>query len=389
MTEASWYHLSVKRIGRSTGRSVVAAAAYRLGSRLEEHTAKVVHDYQRRSGVETAFTVAPADAPVWAHDPERLWNAADQAEKRSNSLLAREVELALPAAVPPEARQAVTEAFANELVARYGVAVSAAIHLPDREGDQRNHHAHILFTTRVMGAEGLGAKTRVLDDRVTGPEEINYLRAYAADLINGALADSGSDERVDHRSFEARGIDQEPTKHRGPFANELERAGELSDIGDSNREIVADNEQRQAVEELADVLAALDAQIAELEVEEDRFQAVHTDTVEIAQPELAEGAAPAQDVDAIFDAVHEETIADARTEQSEIAEDRRSRWASAFERVNGWWGNMREHFVEWRHHLQERVDGYFSQPEVTPVVAPEADPSDTGSIDPDGMEPEL
>ena len=336
MSEASWYHLSVKRIGRSTGRSVVAAAAYRLGSRFEDQSAHVVHDYRRRSGVEATFTVAPPDAPAWAHDPERLWNAADRAETRSNSLLAREVELALPAAVGPETRQAVTEAFASELVNRYGVAVSAAIHLPDRQGDQGNHHAHILFTTRVMGADGLGAKTRVLDDRVTGPEEVAYLRSYAADLINDALAGSGSEERVDHRSFKARGIDQEPTQHLGPFATELERRGQESDIGNHNRDVAAENEQRQEFDQLAREAASLDEQIATLERPEGRFADVHESNVELAQPErvAAVEVSAENDAPANFEAVHRETIAEATTERSSMAEDRRSRWATAVERVS-------------------------------------------------------
>lgn len=36
----------------------------------------------------------------------------------------------------------------SRLIGRYGVAFDLAIHRPDRKGDQRNHHAHILFTTR-------------------------------------------------------------------------------------------------------------------------------------------------------------------------------------------------------------------------------------------------
>ena len=49
---------------------------------------------------------------------------------------------------------------AQKLVERYGVAADVAIHAPHREGDQRNHHAHILTTTRVLSAEGLTDKTR-------------------------------------------------------------------------------------------------------------------------------------------------------------------------------------------------------------------------------------
>lgn len=259
---AGWYHVSVKTMGRSAGRSVVAAAAYRLGERLHEEQIDATHDYRRRSGVAGTFTCAPAAAPDWAHDPERLWNAANAAEKRKNSTLAREVELALPAAVSAEAREGIAWDFAQHLVERYGVAVSGAIHAPGREGDPRNHHAHIMFTTREMTPEGLGTKTRVLDSKATGPQEIAYLRGYACDLINTALEEAGSDERVDHRSFAARGIDAEPSEHLGPSASAMERRGEVSERGDLNRETEARN--RQWTEDQAERVA-LDAQLADAE----------------------------------------------------------------------------------------------------------------------------
>ena len=91
---------------------------------------------------------------------------------------------------------------------RYGVAVSAALHAPSRNGDQRNYHAHMMFTTREMTPEGFGKKTRILDDRKSGPQEIAKLRELAADIINEHLAAANSDIRVDHRSFKDRGIEQ-------------------------------------------------------------------------------------------------------------------------------------------------------------------------------------
>jgi hypothetical protein len=84
VTTATWYHCSVKPVSRSAGRSVVAAAAYRLGERLHDELYATVHDYTRRRGVEATFTVAPADAPQWAHNPEALWNAAERAETRKD-----------------------------------------------------------------------------------------------------------------------------------------------------------------------------------------------------------------------------------------------------------------------------------------------------------------
>jgi MobA/MobL family protein len=238
---ASWYHCSMKPISRSAGRSVVAAAAYRLGERLNDERYATLHDYTRRRGVETTFTVAPADAPAWAHHPESLWNEAERAETRKNSTLAREVELALPAFLSPEERQHIAERFAGELVERYGVAASVAIHAPGR-GDDRNYHAHILFTTREMTPDGLGKKTRVLDARDTGPQEVMKLRELAADIINESLEAAHSDIRVDHRSFAERGIEQEPTTHLGPAASEMERRGEASERGEVNRQAERSNE---------------------------------------------------------------------------------------------------------------------------------------------------
>lgn len=252
---ANWYHCSIDPMSRSDGRSAVAAAAYRFGMALHDERYAVTHDYSRKRGVECAFMVAPVDAPEWAHDPERLWNEAERAEKRINSRVAREAELALPSFLSANARQAIVQEFSEELVGRYGVAVSAAMHAPSRSGDQRNYHAHIMFTTREVTPEGMGKKTRALDDMKTGPKEISNLRELAADIINRHLAEAHSDIRVDHRSFKARGIDQAPTTHLGPAATEMERRGEGSDRGDINR-------QAELVNALKEECAALDAEIA-------------------------------------------------------------------------------------------------------------------------------
>ena len=251
---ASWYHCSVKPVSRSAGRSVVAAAAYRLGECLHDERYQTMHDYTRRRGVEATFTIAPPDAPQWAHDHQALWNAAEHAETRKNSTLAREVELALPSLLSPEERQRIAEQFAGELVDRYGVAVSVAIHAPGGKGDDRNYHAHILFTTREMTPEGLGKKTRVLDDKKTGPQEVKKLRELAADIINTVLKDANADIRVDHRSFKERGIDREPTTHLGPSATEIERRGETSDRGDINRQAEQTNREQQAAIAARDAL---------------------------------------------------------------------------------------------------------------------------------------
>src|SRR3546814_5154900 len=52
-------------------------------------------------------------------------------------------------------RRDLVRAFAEDIRDRYGVAVDAAIHAPHDYGDDRNHHAHVMTTTRVVDADGL------------------------------------------------------------------------------------------------------------------------------------------------------------------------------------------------------------------------------------------
>lgn len=235
------YHLSVKTIKRSAGRSATAAAAYRSASVIECDREGRMHDYTAKRGVEACFILAPEDAPSWAQDRAALWNAAEARETRSNSVTAREWELALPSEISDAARIDIARAFAAQLVERYGVAADVAIHAPHCEGDQRNHHAHILTTTRVLSAEGLTDKTRILDAASTGGPEIEAMRGYWAELQNRALELAGQEERVDHRSLEAQReealslgdtlkaeeLDREPELKLGPAANAIERREQL------------------------------------------------------------------------------------------------------------------------------------------------------------------
>jgi hypothetical protein len=237
------YHLSAKTISRSHGRSATAAVAYRSGVRITDERTGVIHDYQRRTGVEATFLLLPANAPDWASDRARLWNAAERAETRKNSTVAREFEIALPAELDPEQRQRLAADFARELVLRHGCAADVAIHRPGQAGDQRNHHAHVLLTTRRLTAAGFTEKTRELDDLKSG--EIGRWRARFAEVQNERLREAGVEARVDHRSLEAQAIDREATIHLGPTATALERRGVPTRLGESNRAAQASHAERQ------------------------------------------------------------------------------------------------------------------------------------------------
>lgn len=215
------YHLSVKTIGRSAGRTATAAAAYRAAAEITDERTGEVHDYRRKRDVESAVLILPEGAPQWASDRAALWNAAEQSETRKNSTVAREFEIALPSELSAEERQTLAHAFAREIVARHGCAADVAIHAPGREGDHRNHHAHILCTTRRLTPDGFGEKCRELDDRKT--KAVDGWRERFAVLQNEHLERAGVAERVDHRSLKEQGIERAPTRHLGPAATGYER----------------------------------------------------------------------------------------------------------------------------------------------------------------------
>lgn len=245
------YHCTVKKFSRGKGQSATAAAAYRTGAEVVDERTGEVHDYTRRSGVVSSHIVLPDQHPEWAVDRSQLWSNVELAETRKNSVVAREVEVALPAELSSAEREKLATGFGAYLVDRYGVAAEVSIHEPSRDGDQRNHHAHILFTTRRMDETGFTEKTRELDDKKTGPEEIKAIRKDWQDFQNRALEQFGSEKRVDCRSLVeqrddalslaqsylengeqddpesleksdkyaelAARLDREPTKHLGPF----------------------------------------------------------------------------------------------------------------------------------------------------------------------------
>ena len=90
------YHLHVQVIGRSAGRSVTAAAAYRSASRIESEYTGETFDYTKKQWVEYSVVLLPPNAPPEYQDRQVLWNSADAAEKGRNAQLARELDVALP-----------------------------------------------------------------------------------------------------------------------------------------------------------------------------------------------------------------------------------------------------------------------------------------------------
>ena len=201
------YHLSVKTLSRSSGRSSVGAAAYRSGERLVNELSGSVHDFRRKQGIGFSAVLLPVGAPFRMASRQHLWNAVEAAETRSNSRTARELVLALPVELAePEQVELLTGFVRAELVER-GMVADVNLH----DANSHNPHAHVLLTTREITPSGFGQKVRDWN-RV---ELLSEWREAWAERCNQALADSGSTARVDHRTLSAQGIQREPTRHHG------------------------------------------------------------------------------------------------------------------------------------------------------------------------------
>jgi len=243
------YFLNVKTFGRSSGGSAVSAAAYRAGERIRDERTARTYDHSARRDIMHKEIVLPtqfADSPMdWARDRANLWNNAERAESRKNARVAREYLVVLPFELTPRQRLDLARGFSQELSDRYRFAVDLAIHAPrDFPGsDPRNFHAHLLATTREVGAEGLGAKTALElgDDKRAalglGPaiNELLWVRERWANITNAAFRDANIEARVDHRSLESQGIDREPSLHIPRIPYELERRGYRSFVAERVR----------------------------------------------------------------------------------------------------------------------------------------------------------
>ncbi|WP_275895716.1 AAA family ATPase [Acidibrevibacterium fodinaquatile] len=151
--------------------SVVGLAAYIARARRSDDSGSVYNFAHRGAELLGHGLILPGDAPDWAHDPAALWRAAERAEQtidrqsgerrwKKGGQIARHMTIALPREVTPEQREAMLLAFiATELQPeRHGVAVEWAIH-----ADDHNPHAHLLISTRALGATGFGKKARAMN----------------------------------------------------------------------------------------------------------------------------------------------------------------------------------------------------------------------------------
>ena len=243
------YHLSASIVKRTAGRSIIAAAAYRAGAKIEDRTTGLIHNYERKRGVAHSEIITPinTDNYEWITDREQLWNAVELSEKRKDSALAREITLALPVELDRANQIALVREYVRANFTSAGMVADFNLHHLD--GD--NPHAHILLTTRNLEVtpKGVrfGLKNREWDNRQL---LIDQRRSWQ-DMTNKYLAAAGLDVRIDCRSLADQGSEFEPEIHLGVHAAAMRRKGIATDRSEEfDRIQAANNDIRTRLQEI-------------------------------------------------------------------------------------------------------------------------------------------
>lgn len=259
------YHFSIKNIGRSNGQSAVASAAYRSGEKLVDSVYGKEQDYTKKTGIEYKNIYVPSHANENLLDRQTLWNEVEKSELKKNgdlkttARLAKEFEIAFPHEVDADTRKRMLDELAQTLVKNHNVIVDAVIHAPHTKSgsDERNYHAHIMFTTRSINEQGeLGKKAREFND--DGKNLTLAYRELWANMVNRELEQIGTQERVSHLSYSDLKYDLEPTVHEGSKITQLRRQGIDTEISLKNDAIKARNAEKLEHEQ---IIKGLDQEI--------------------------------------------------------------------------------------------------------------------------------
>ena len=252
------YHAKTSAVSRGTGGSVCAKGAYICGQEITNEITGETHSYTKKQGVEHTEIILPNGIEKTI-SPSELWNKAELAENRKDARVGREWVIGLPSELDKEQRKELAQNLAKDLVERYQVATQIAIHEPNKQGDQRNYHVHILTTTRKIDQDiNLTGKSDIELDRKqcaklgisTSQDQIIECRERIANRINQSLEMANVQKQVSHLSYKDQGIDKIPTKHLGKSATFLERKGIKTEIGDYNRSAMRFNELKTAIQSI-------------------------------------------------------------------------------------------------------------------------------------------
>ena len=156
------FRFAVKIVGRTQGKSVVNSAAYISRSRLKSEELGQTFDYtNKQSSMCLSSKIYTPKWADWTLDRSTLWNKVEHRETHIKAQFARLIELNLPHQLSIQSMISTLEEFVKTHFISQGMVADVNIHDPDKKGDPRNYHAHILLTLRGVNEHGfVGNKIR-------------------------------------------------------------------------------------------------------------------------------------------------------------------------------------------------------------------------------------
>jgi hypothetical protein len=246
------YSFALSKISRRAGRNVIQVVAYITGQKLSNRVTGRI--FGRRS-TETIISHGIVGSSVGL---EELFNLAEDAENRSNSVVGRHVIVALPSGMPPERMLGLLKRLADHILVVTGAPVVFALHeaAPGSPGPE-NPHGHLVFPTRRWHEESMTfrEKFRPLGQPWQGGKIIENFREEWSKILNTGL-DPGAPQ-VSHLSHARQGNGFIPRRHLGDHRRRAE--GRTAAATGKNR----DEEFNELVDDHHACLAALVALEAE------------------------------------------------------------------------------------------------------------------------------
>ena len=230
------YHLHAKTHSRGAGKGAGGHVRYilREGAYAQKTVEQVNGAVVEMVRIDRAGEVAYAESghlPAWAQTPADYWDTADQYE-RANGTVYREIEFALPKELSDAENIALARSFADHLAdvpggttpCRGATPYTLAIHRSEKK--PLLLHCHLMLSDKVN--DGIERDPALWFRRASNPGKDparggapktqarigqewlgDVVRPLWERLTNDALAHAEVDARIDHRSLEARRIEQE------------------------------------------------------------------------------------------------------------------------------------------------------------------------------------
>lgn len=237
------YHFEASIISRGKGRSVTGAVSYICGRKLyDKYRGQTYWNHRRDVMWQKVFL--PADVPQKYDDLQYLCDEIEQAETRWDARTARQFIGSLPNELPPGELVRIVHEFIEHNFISKNLCVIAAIHrgYNAKSPTRSNPHAHIIVSTRTMGADGFSKrKDREHDKKVY----MAIWREQWADVQNRAYARNQMDIRVSHESLVVQGKLHEPTIHLSRIDWQREQRGERTPAGNRKRTIQERNHENR------------------------------------------------------------------------------------------------------------------------------------------------